>query len=131
MRVNQINQQNYKANPSFQQLIKTVKSPVIVEAVAKVLAPTGNDVSPIMARAAKEKITIGEIEGELLLGVESGEGENWTYVSDFLKPEITETAEIFAGKIKAAFDGLFKRVDDYPDFVANVKKYLNAPQSEG
>lgn len=131
MRINQINLQNHKSSPAFQQLINTVRTPLIVEAVTKVLAPIGDEVSPIMARAAKDNILIGEIEDELYLGVESGLGEKWTYVEDILKPEITETAETLVTKIKAAFDGLFKRVDDYPDFVADVKKYLNAPQSEG
>lgn len=130
MQVSPINQQNYKSNPSFQQLFKQVKTPLIVEAVEKVLAPVGNEVSPIMTRAAKDNIFIGEIEDELLLGVESGAGENWTYESDFLKPEITETAETFAGRITAVFDRLFRQVNDYPNFVADVRKYLNPPQAK-
>lgn len=125
--MNQINQRNYKSNPSFQQLVKRVKTPLIVEAVEKALATTGDEVSPIMARAAKENIYISEIEDHIHLGVESGEGEKAIYEDEFLKPEITETAETLAAKIKAAFDALFKRVDNYPTLVANVKKYLNAP----
>lgn len=131
MQINRVNQQNYKSNPSFQELTKVVKTPLIVEAVEKALAPTEHYMSPIIARAAGGKVLIGEVEDELLLGVESGRGENWVYESDFLKPEPAETAETFAEKIKAAFDELFKRVDNFPNFVADVKKYLNAPQSEG
>lgn len=130
MQVNQINQRNYKTNPSFQQLTNTVKTPLIVEAVEKALAKTGDEVSPIISRAMKEDILIGEIEDELLLGVESGTGKNWTYVDAFLKPEPTETVETLAAKIKAAFDGLFTRVDNHPKFVEDVEKYLNAPQVE-
>lgn len=130
MKVNQINQQNHKSNPSFQELINTAKTPLMVEAVKKALAPTENYMSPIIARAAGGKVLIHEMEDELLLGVESGAGENWTYEEKFLKPNVAETAETFAARIKTAFDGLFKRVDDYPNFVADVKKYLNAPSDE-